>query len=79
MWWLLNLGTCSSVLGCVAVETSDSIRQWCKVCVYVRLQDNIGNFLPRTIICHPDIFLKIILIPCVLRIRALKNWGEDPK
>lgn len=79
MRWLLSLGTCSSVLGCVAIETSGSIGQWCEVSVYVHLQDNIGNYLPLTIIYHKHMFLKTIPIPRVLRIRAFKNWGEDPK
>lgn len=79
MWCLLNLRPYSSVLGCVAVENSGSIGQWCKVSVFMHLQDGIGNYLPLTIIYHQYIFLKTIPIPCVLRIRAFRNRGEDPK
>lgn len=81
MWCLLNLRTYSfcSVLGCVAVETTSSIGQWCKVSVYMHSQDSISNYLPLAIIYHQYIFLKSIPVLCVLRIRAFRNWGEDPK
>ena len=60
---LLNLRTCSSVLGHAAVETRGGIGQWCKVSVYIHLQDSIGNCLPLTIIYHRHVFLKTLDYP----------------
>lgn len=73
--WLFSLRTCHFGLGGFQQKPAAASKTVQSVCAFT----NIGNYLPLTVTCHQHIFLRTVTVPCLLRIRAFRNQGVDPK